>query len=46
MFVIEIKGKIIKECNTLEEAQKFVEQNIKEKAEIYDNKGRLVCFYN
>lgn len=50
MYYVEVNEKIVMESSSLEEAQKFVEQKLVEQkikgtVEIYDHKGRLVCFY-
>lgn len=45
-FIVEQHGMPIASFDTVDEACAYIEANKLSKAEVYDNKGELVCFYS
>ena len=45
MFIVEQFGREVGTFKTEEEACAYIEANKISKAEVYDHKGNLVCFY-
>lgn len=45
-YIVEQYGRMLKQFDTVDEACSYIETNKISHAEVYDNKGDLVCFYS